>query len=177
MKNRNEGATADRPRGSLQVRAYKGRPFYEARWRDRDRVDRRKRLGPAWVEPDGKGGWRGRRGRVPAGQLDERRAFRLMDEVIAQHEDRLSHGTAEKREALFEDAAAAWLEHLRTERRAKPSTLRNYELLLREPSGDRRQRGARIMRAFWDGNSSGSPRRTSGCSSPSSTARTSRRGR
>lgn len=148
MKNRDEGATADRPRGSLQVRAYKGRPFYEARWRDRDRVDRRKRLGPAWVEAGGKGGWRPRRGKVPTGQLDERRAFRLMDEVIDEHEERLSHGTAEKREALFEEAATAWLEHLRTERRAKPSTLRNYELLLREPSGRRGQRGARIMRAF-----------------------------
>jgi hypothetical protein len=148
MRNRKEGATNDLAKGSLQIRAYKGRPFYEARWRDRDRVDRRKRLGPAWVEADGKGGWRPRRGRVPVGQLDERQAFRLMDEVIAEHEERLSHGTAEKREALFEDAATAWLEHLRTERRAKPSTLRNYELLLREPSGDRRQRGARIMRAF-----------------------------
>jgi integrase len=148
MKNRKETGTTGRPRGSLQVRAHKGRPFYEARWRDRDRVDRRKRLGPAWVEPDGKGGWRPRRGRAPVGLLDERRAFRLMDEVIAEHEERLRKGSPERREALFEDAAAAWLEHLRTERRAKPSTLRNYELLLREPSGDRRQRGARIMRAF-----------------------------
>jgi integrase len=152
MKNRNDastGATAgDRPKGSLQVRAHKGRPFYEARWRDRDRVDRRKRLGPAWVEPDGEGGWRTRRGRLPTGQLDERRAFPLMDQVIAEHEERLRSSTPERREALFEDSSAAWLEHLRTERRAKPSTLRNYELLLREPSGDRRQRGARIMRAF-----------------------------
>jgi hypothetical protein len=49
MKNRKEGTATARPRGSLQVRAYKGRPFYEARWRDRDRVDRRKRLGPAWT--------------------------------------------------------------------------------------------------------------------------------
>lgn len=89
MKKGKEGATNDLAKGSLQVRAYKGRPFYEARWRDRDRVDRRKRLGPAWVEPDGKGGWRPRRGRVPTGQLDERRAFRLMDEVIAEHEERL----------------------------------------------------------------------------------------
>jgi integrase len=148
MKNQKEDRSTDRPKGSLQVRAYKSRPFYEARWRDRDGVDRRKRLGPAWVEPDGKGGWRPRRGRVPTGQLDERRAFRLMDEVIAEHEERLSHGTPEKREALFEDAAGAWIEHLRTERRAKPSTLRNYELLLREPSGKKGQRGARIMRAF-----------------------------
>jgi hypothetical protein len=45
-------APADRPRGSIQIRAHKGRPFCEARWRDRERVDRRKRLGPAWVEPD-----------------------------------------------------------------------------------------------------------------------------
>jgi len=151
MKNRREASTevaaGDRPKGSLQIRAYKGRPFYEARWRDRDRADRRKRLGPAWVEPDG-GGWRPRRGRVAQGQLDERRAFPLMDQVIAEHEERLGQGTPERREALFEEAAGAWLEHLGTERRAKPSTLQNYGILLRAPNGDRKQRGARIMRAF-----------------------------
>jgi integrase len=148
MMDQKEGGTTDRPKGSLQVRAYKGRPFYEARWRDRDRTDRRRRLGPAWVESDGEGGWRLRRGRVPTGQLNERRAFRLMDEVVAEHEERLSHGAPENRGAIFEEAASAWLEHLRTERRAKPSTLRNYELLLRAPSRDRRQRGSRILRTF-----------------------------
>jgi integrase len=151
MKNRPEDVTQTRlPRGSLQIRAHKGRPFYEARWRDRNRVDRRKRLGPAWVEPDGAGGWRAQRGPVPTEQLDERRAFPLMDEVIAEHEARLDRGTPERLEALFEEAAEAWLEHLRTERRAKPSTLHNYKILLRRPGKSGSRRSGRIMRTFGD---------------------------
>jgi hypothetical protein len=54
-----EGSFATRsietPKGSLQIRAHKGRAFYEARWRDLDRIDPRKRLGPAWAEQDGAG--------------------------------------------------------------------------------------------------------------------------
>ena len=38
-------------KGSLQVRAYKGRPFYEARWRDLNRTQRRK-LGDIEPAPD-----------------------------------------------------------------------------------------------------------------------------
>jgi integrase len=64
-----------------------------------------------------------------------------MAQVIAEHEERLRCEVPERREALFEEAAEAWLSHLRTERRAKPSTLAR-------PSGSRRQRGARIKRTF-----------------------------
>jgi integrase len=136
------------PKGSLQIRAHNGRAFYEARWRDLDRTDRRKRLGPAWAEQDGAGRWVPRPGRAPAGELDERRAYRLMDQRIAEHEERRRQETPERRDALFDAAAMAWLAHLKTERRAKPSTLQSYGFLLAEPSGDPRQRGARIMRSF-----------------------------
>ncbi|MBS1888134.1 MAG: site-specific integrase [Actinobacteria bacterium] len=135
-------------KGSLQVRAYKGRPFYEARWRDIHRTQHRRRLGRAWVELDEDGKWVPRRGRARDGCLDRRRAYPLMAQVIAEHEDRVRREVPERREALFEDAAEAWLSHLRTERRAKPSTLRNYGILLARPSGSRRQRGARIMGTF-----------------------------
>ena len=132
-------------KGSLQVRAYKGRPFYEARWRDLNRAQRRKRLGPAWVELGADGRWAPRRGRVRKGHLDERRAYLLMAQVIEEHEERARREAPERSDALFEEAAAAWLEHLETEKRVKPSTLLNYGILLAQPE---RTRKARIMRAF-----------------------------
>ena len=134
--------------GSLEVRAYKGRPFYEARWRDLNRTERRKRLGRAWVELDTEGNWVPKRGRVRKDHLDERRAYPLMAEVIEEHEERLRREVPERSDALFEEAVAAWLEHLRTEKRVKPSTLRNYRILLAQPEDGRGARKARIMRAF-----------------------------
>jgi integrase len=135
-------------KGSLQVRAYKGKPFYEARWRDMHRTERRKRLGPAWMEPGAEGTWTPKRGRIRQGYLDERRAYPLMAEVIEEHEVRLEREIPERSDALFEDAAAEWLEYQRTERRVKPSTLSNYGILLVRPQrGDDKRRG-RIMRAF-----------------------------
>jgi integrase len=100
------------------------------------------------VELNENGRWVPRKGRVRDGFLDRRRAYPLMARVIAEHEDRLRREVPERREAVFEEAAEAWLSHLRTEKRAKPSTLRNYGILLARPSGSRRQRGARIMRTF-----------------------------
>lgn len=138
----------DAGKGRLEVRAYKGRPFYEARWRDIHRVQHRRRLGRAWVELNENGKWVPRKGRVRDGCLDERRAYPLMAQVIAEHEERLRREVPERREALFDEAAAAWLSYLRTERRAKPSTLRNYANLLAKPSASPKKRGARIMKAF-----------------------------
>jgi integrase len=135
-------------KGSLEVRAYKGRPFYEARWRDLNRAQRRKRLGPAWVERDADGNWVPKRGRVRKDHLDERRAYPLMAQVIEEHEDRLLREAPERSAAPFDEAVAAWLEHLRTEKRVKPSTLLNYGILLAQPEGDRGTQKARIMRAF-----------------------------
>jgi hypothetical protein len=44
-------------KGFLHIRAHKGKPFYEARWRELGRIQRRRRLGPAWVELDPAGLW------------------------------------------------------------------------------------------------------------------------
>jgi hypothetical protein len=52
-----------REAGALIVRAHKSVPFYEAKWRDATRKQRKRRLGRAWLEPDPDGGWRKRRGR------------------------------------------------------------------------------------------------------------------
>jgi hypothetical protein len=54
-------------KGFLHVRAYKGKPFYEARWRDLKQTQRRRRLGAAWVEFDSAGKWVAQRGRVRRG--------------------------------------------------------------------------------------------------------------
>lgn len=89
-----------------------------------------------------------RRGRVKEGYLDERRAYPLMAQLIADDEERLSREIPERNDALFEEAADAWLEHLRTEKRAKPSTLANYKTLLVWPTQGGKRRKARIMCAF-----------------------------
>ncbi len=80
--------------------------------------------------------------------LDERRAYREMARVITEVEAEPQPEPGE-REPLFDDAATSWLVHLENEKRAKPSTLAGYRILLAEPRhGDRTQKGARIMRAF-----------------------------
>jgi integrase len=135
--------------GALFVRANKGRPFYEVKWRDSTRTQRKRRLGRAWLESDSaNGGWRPRRGRVRDGYLDERRAYAAIAEVIAEHEAELRRAP-EKREATFDEAVDVWMEYLRFEKRVKPSTLAGYRALLVQPDPNtNRQRGARLMRNF-----------------------------
>jgi integrase len=135
-------------KGFLQVRAHKGKPFYEARWRDLGRVQRRRRLGPAWVELDSRGEWIPRRGRVRGGYLHERRAYQLMGKVIEAHEEEQRTATPERPQPLFSEAVDAWLVYLETEKRSKPSTLANYRALLVKPEGKDDRRRARIMRQF-----------------------------
>ncbi len=135
-------------KGALIVREHRGRPFYEAKWRDLNRKQKKRRLGLAWVEKSG-AEWIRRRGRVRDGFLDDRRAFALMAEVIEKHEQEvLLEAAPLKHLVLFDDVVAAWLVYLETEKRVKPSTLAGYENLLAEPTGKPRQRGARIMREF-----------------------------
>lgn len=46
--------------------------YYEAKGRDRDGRQVKRRVGQAWVARDANGEWRRRRGRTPAGWLDAR---------------------------------------------------------------------------------------------------------
>ena len=140
------GGAADK--GFLHVRAYKGKPFYEARWRDLNQAQRRRRLGAAWVELDSESEWVPRRGRIRRGYLDERRAYPLMAAVIEAHEAKLRLGEPIRPEALFPEAVKAWFVYLETEKRVKPSTLARYRRLLAQPDGKRRLRQTRIMREF-----------------------------
>jgi integrase len=139
--------------------------YWDAQWRFRVGADgawslKKRRLGLAWLEPGEDGsGWRKRHGRCREGWLDERAALlaarvameRQVDEAVnaARHARR-----AEQRSATFRGLADDWLHWLERIRGIKPSTLRDYRTLLREPGqpyarGNGRSAG-RIMRAFGD---------------------------
>jgi integrase len=74
-----------------------------------------------------------------------------MPDVIREHEEKcLREATTIStfEHALFDDVIDAFLEYQATEKRVKPSTLKNNRGLLSKPTGDPKQRGARIMRFF-----------------------------
>lgn len=147
------------PTGALVVAERRGGPVYEAKWRRGGRQVKR-RIGPAWLERDPQGsGWRPRRGRVPEGHFDEKRATVRMAAMIAEHEREeraIERGERERRQrgAAFREVASQWLEHLQRERGAKPSTLRDYGYMLAEPgTPHRRGKGKSaglILAAFGD---------------------------
>jgi len=102
-------------------------------------------LGRAWVEPDGAGGWRRRRGRAADGSLTEARAATQMLELVAEHhaaQTRLEEDARERRRrgVTFRELAHEWLAYLEHEKGAKPSTLRDYRWVLAEP-GQAHRRG------------------------------------
>src|ERR1700704_1613851 len=84
----NDHTTTSNPTGALVVVERSGGPAYEAKWRCRGRQVKR-RVGPAWLEREAPNeDWRPRRGRMPEGYLDEKRATVRMAELIAEHEQR-----------------------------------------------------------------------------------------
>lgn len=147
------------PTGALVLVERRGGPVFEAKWRHAGRQVKRL-VGPAWLEHEPNGdGWRRRRGRVPAGHFDEKRATVRMAEMIAEHERNaraIEEGERDRRErgAIFRDVAAEWLEYLKRERGARPSTLSDYGYLLAEPGEPHRRGNGRsaglTMAAFGD---------------------------
>jgi integrase len=123
-----------------------------AKWRDSTGRQNYRRLGRAWMEPDGGGGWRRRRGRAPEGYLDRRAAERAMDALIDETE-RVLVAVQPNREATFAAVVVEWREWAEHTKRLKPATLRNYDAMLSLPGSRPRHGGprvARIMRAFGD---------------------------
>ncbi len=144
--------TASKLPTGLHVREYKGRPFYEGKWSSNGRQVKR-RIGPAHLVPDGAGGWKRKRGRVPHGSYDQKAAELRRAELIREY-DREQKVKPGKREATFADAADSWVDYLSRADRSKPSTLADYRNLLAQP-GTPKARGkgeltARIMRKFGD---------------------------
>jgi hypothetical protein len=132
---------------NLVVRSGKGdQPYYEVKWRAGGRQLKR-RLGPPWLER-ADGGWARRRGRVRDGFLDERAAHAAAVDAIdlaaaeIAEQDRLAREAA-SRPVLVRELAREWLAWQREVKQIKPSTLRDYEALLREP-GTPFKRGQRV---------------------------------
>jgi integrase len=138
--------------------------YWDAQWRFRTDASepwrmKKQRLGLAWLEPDGSGGWRKRKGRCRDGWLDERAANLAADRAMKDHALALRSAgerarQAQERQLTVRVAAWEWLVWLEEVRGAKPSTIRDYRTLLREP-GEHYKRGngtsrGRIMDAFGD---------------------------
>jgi integrase len=152
---------------SLRVRPRAGsggKVYWDADWRWRTTPrqpwkTRKLRLGLAWQEPDERGGWRKRSGRCREGWLDERAANVAAVGAVEsfQHDvidgERAAREKAE-RKVTVRELAAQWLEWVTEVRGAKPSTVQDYDYLLREPGiayrrGTRSSAG-RIMRSLGD---------------------------
>jgi integrase len=141
-----------RPRGGSQNRVY-----WDAQWRVRTSATepwrlKKQRLGLAWLEPDGAGGWRKRRGRCPHGVLDQRAAHLAADRAMQEHARMLIAEQERERRSREQSAtvrglAGEWLGWLEQVRGAKPSTIRDYRTLLREP-GEQYRRGKGVSRGL-----------------------------
>jgi integrase len=152
--------------GSLltRVRATKAGASWDAQWRYRSSPGegwrfKRKTLGRAWQEPDGEGSWRKRRGRCPAGWMDERSATVASLEAMEQHRLALTGEAVrawerQHHKVTVRELSHEWLSWLEEVKGAAPSTIKDYGFLLREP-GTKYRRGGRtsagwIIGAFGD---------------------------
>src|SRR6202035_3185412 len=112
-------------------------PFWSGKW-SRNAQPVIRALGRAWVESDGNGGWRRRRGRAPEGTLTEAEAGERMLALVREHDDEqtlLERDAQERRRrgVTFRELAREYLEWLEQVKGAKPSTLRDHRLLLAAP--------------------------------------------
>jgi integrase len=140
------------------VRERASGPYWYAKW-SRDGRPVIRALGRAWVEPDGAGGWRRRRGRAAGGALTEAEAAARMLELVREHDAEQTRLEADaeqrrRRGVTFRELAGEWMEYLELEKGAKPSTLRDYRWLLAEPGQEHRRGSGRspglLMAALGD---------------------------
>jgi integrase len=109
-------------------------------------------IGPAWLEADGGGGWRPRRGRVQDGFYDKRsatvRAAALVSKYLSELADaELVEFERKNRGVTFRELAHAYLKWLEEVEDAAPSTLRSHRSDLAEP-GQPYKRGNRTTSGF-----------------------------
>src|SRR5450631_3561365 len=133
------------PTANLIVVEQRGEVHFEAKFRYAGRQVKRG-IGRPWRTRDGAGGGKPRRGRVPDGYLDERRAHVAAAEFVRTYVKDYNETERVERErrtrgVTFRELAHGYLEWLETVRRAKPSTIRSHQSDLAEP-GTPHKRGA-----------------------------------
>jgi integrase len=126
-------------------------PFWYGKW-SRNGQPVIRALGRAWVESDGNGGWRRRRGRSADAALTEAEASERMLALVRDHdaEQTLVERDAEERRrrgVTFRELASEYLRWLEDVKGAKPSTLRDHRSLLAEP-GQAYRRGSGASRGL-----------------------------
>lgn len=152
----------------LLVAAMKdGAPVWEGKWRDPNQEGGKqikRRLGPAWLEEDDDtytrlrrrtrhAGWLKRSGQPRNGCLDEEGALVALREAQWDYEaEQKAKAEPVIEAATFEEAADGWLGERLAVGGIKPSVLRDYAAMLRDPDHAPAKRGraprARLMRTF-----------------------------
>ncbi len=148
---------APQPTSKPFIRERAGGPHWYGKWfREGTQVTRA--LGKAWAEPDGKGGWRPRRGQPRDGALTEAQAGQRMLELVESHhaeQVKLGQRAEDRVPGLtFRELAQEWLVYLEREKGARPSTLVDYRWMLVEPGTPHKRGKGRcpgpLMAAFGD---------------------------
>ena len=138
-------------------------PYYEAVWHepqpDGGTKPAKQRIGRAWLvadgtDDDGRPAWKKRRGRVEEGYFDLARAHAAAPATIEAWRARHAKKNSATASLTVRVLAHEWFAWFRDVKGAAPSTVEDYETLLREP-GAKAKRGARpskghLMRAFGD---------------------------
>lgn len=145
------------PIPQLHIREQGGRYFYEAKFWFQGRQVKR-RIGPAWLEADGSGGYKPRRGRPAQGFYETRtattRAAKLVESYVEEEAQRERLDRERKARGItFREVAADYLRWMQEVKGAKPSTLASHRYDLAEPGPRRRGAGqarAHVMRALGD---------------------------
>jgi len=125
--------TAARP----YIRPRASGPFWYAKW-SRNGKPVVRALGRAWVEADGDGGWKRKRGTPHDGALTETEAATRMLQLVREHDTEATRAEQaederRRRGVTFRELVAEWLVYLKTEKSAKPSTLADYAWMVAEP--------------------------------------------
>ena len=149
---------APNPTSRPFVRERASGPFWYGKW-SRHGAPVIRSLGRAWVEPDGAGGWRRRRGRPTDGALTEAQAAERMLALVRDHhaDQTLLETDADERRrrgVTFREVAEAYLDWLEDVKGAKPSTMAGHRSIFAEPDSARRRgstpKHGRVMRALGD---------------------------
>src|SRR5690348_10056594 len=132
-----DGAMTPNPSARPFIRQRSTGPHWYGKW-SRNGQPVVRALGRAWVEPDGGGGWRRRRGRAPAGMLTEPEATERMLALVREH-DGLATALEQdadarrRRGVTFRELAHEYLAWLADVKDAKPKTIGEHRYLLIEP--------------------------------------------